>query len=254
MDQQILTDDKQTNGSEITLGSYVIHRHIGDFSVLCGDGHIQSFLSVGNAGLGDNGNVLAAVDMGFHDLLQVHIAKDAGVSKDHIFLIAVYQKVHSAVERVQLATVATGGAAGIGGQEFQTALLQLQIPFFTGADVVHQGLIVVAGDDADVANAAVGHVGQGEVDLTVTAAVGQGSHSTLVGQLTQRAVVNIRENNTHQVHSFILPYSISPGSRTLLAGTMAFFWVTLICLGSLAPNVPPTTALAPTRLLSPRMA
>ena len=63
--------------------------------------------------------------------------------------------------------------------------------------MIHKALVVIAGDDADVADATGGHIGKGKVDLTVTATVGKGSHCTLVGQFAYGAVINIGENNAH---------------------------------------------------------
>ena len=83
-------------------------------------------------------------------------------------------------------------------QKLHRTLAQLQIPFLPGADVVHQGLVVVLRDNAQMRDAGIGHIGQGEVDLAVAPAVGQRRHRPLVRQLSEGAVVDIGKNDTHR--------------------------------------------------------
>lgn len=73
--------------------------------------------------------------------------------------------------------------------------------------MVHQRLVVVFGDYADVADAGVGHVGQGKVDLAVPAAIGQRGDGTFVGQVAQGAVIDVGENNTHCFHHAVSPFN-----------------------------------------------
>ena len=73
--------------------------------------------------------------------------------------------------------------------------------------MIHQGLVVILCDDSDVPDAGVGHIGQGEVDLAVPPAVGQGCDGTFVGQLAQRAVVNIGKDNAHSFHHSVPPFT-----------------------------------------------
>src|SRR5699024_9840901 len=128
--QQLLGDDEKTHGGKIPLGGCQVHRQVGNLSCLVQlDGQIQPLLAVGNTGLGDHGNVLAAGNVGFQHLVQVDVVKDAGVSQHYIVVLAaLFQVVRHRVEGVQLALVAGSVAGEVGVQEFQTALLQLQIP------------------------------------------------------------------------------------------------------------------------------
>ena len=92
---------------------------------------------------------------------------------------------------------------GEGRQKFQTALFQLQTPFFTGADVVNKALVVVTGDNAQVTDAGGGHIGQMEVDLTVAATERNTADGTLDAQFSHSRI--ICEDNTHYIHSNFPP-------------------------------------------------
>ena len=95
---------------------------------------------------------------------------------------------------------------GKGREEFEAALLEVKIPLLSGADVVHHGLIIMLGDDADMTDPGIGHIGQGKVDLTVASAVGQRRHGALIGQLAEGAVIDIRKDDTHCSHGLIPPF------------------------------------------------
>ena len=203
--EPLLVHHEDVHGSDIIGGGGKVHQHVGHvaFPVQL-HGQIDHLFAVADAGLGDYGDVPAALDMGGDDLGQVDVGKNGGVGHDDQLVIrAVGEEVHGAGERLQLAPVAVDFGLGVGGQEFQTAFFQLQAPFLTVANVVHQGLEVVAGDDADVADTGAGQIGQRPVYLTVAAAEGQGGHGALGGQLTKACVVG--KYNTGYVHCIFPP-------------------------------------------------
>ena len=78
-----------------------------------------------------------------------------------------------------------GVYAGVveGGKEFKPVFFTRQPPRLAAAQVIHQRLVVVVGDDAYVYYAAIDHVGQYEVDKTVSARKGYGCHAAHAGKL-----------------------------------------------------------------------
>ena len=139
--------------------------------------------------------------MGGDNLGQIHIAQNRRVCHHNILVFvigAVLQKVHSKVQIFQLPPIAVGGGHGIGCQKFQTTLPQLQAPFFRITHMVHQGLVVMAGDDADMPDPGAGHIGQVEIDLAVASAERKACHGTLGSQIAHGCIIS--ENNTHYIH------------------------------------------------------
>ena len=205
LDEPLLIHHEDVHGGNVVGGGGKVHQHIGHIALAVQlHGKIDHLFAVADAGLGDHGDVPAALDMGGDDLGQVDVGKNGGVGHDDQFVIgAVGQEVHGIGQRLQLAAVAVNLGLGVGGQKFQTALLQLQAPLLTVADVVHQGLVVVAGDDADMTDTGAGQIGQRPVHLTVAAAEGQGGHGALDGQLAKTRVVG--KYNTGYVHCTFPP-------------------------------------------------
>ena len=186
------------------------------------------------------------------DLIQVNVAQDIGIRHNHVLLTAELQEVHGGVQALQLAPIGVDIGGGVGGQKLHAALAQLQAPLLTVADVVHEGLEIVPGNNAHMAHTGAAQVTQREVHQTVTAAEGDGGHGPLIGQISQTGVT--AENKTHYFHCGFPPYSMSPGFSTVFSATTAPLAVTLIFFFSLGPKAPPTTALRSTLLFSPRMA
>ena len=206
-DQEGLVQDEDIHGGNIVRGSGVVNQHVGDLTLVV---HLQSqvddLLAVADAGLGDDRHILAGGNVGAEHRVQVDVGQDGGVGHDHQLVPgAVLQEVHGVGQGLQLAPVGVGGGLGIGRQKFQAALLQLQPPFLTVADVVHQGLVIVPGDHAHMAHAGVAQIGQGEVYLAVAAAEGKRGHGALVRQLTHVRVIG--KDNTHYVHCGILLFT-----------------------------------------------
>ena len=105
--------------------------------------------------------------------VEVDGAQNAAVHEDDVLFLGILQEAHGGAQRLQLAAIARVVIRRVRRQELEAALFQVQVPLLAGADMVHQGLVVVLRDDADMTDAGIGHIGQGKVDLTVAAAVGQ---------------------------------------------------------------------------------
>ena len=140
------------------------------------------------------------------------------------------QEGHGVGKGLQLPPVAVEFGIGIGGDVLQAALAQLQAPLLAVTDVVHQGLEVEPGDNAQVVYTGAAQVGQGEVYLAVAAPEGNGGDGPLGSQLSDIGIIG--KDNTHCVHSGHLPYIISPGLSTAFSSTTAPLEVTLICISS----------------------
>ena len=199
-DQPGLGSDEDVHGGDVVGGSLAVADDVDDLAgVVQLQGQVNVLLAVADAGLGDDGDILAGSDVGSDDGTHVDVGDDGGVDHDNVLVIAELQEVHSGVQGVQLAAVDILSGLCVGGQELQTALTQLQAPLLAGTDVVHQGLIAVTGDDADVTDTGAGQVGQSKVDLAITCAKGQGCHGALLSQHAGGGIVG--ENDTHYVHS-----------------------------------------------------
>ena len=90
------------------------------------------------------------------------------------------------------------------------ANLAVQVPLAAGAKVVHQGLVVLLGDDADSLDAGVGHGGELEVDHAITAGDRQRRNGAHAGQFTEMNVVFTGVDKAHYVfHVGVPPYCAS---------------------------------------------
>ena len=146
-----------------------------------------------------NCDIAAGGDVLIQNCRKIDRAQNGRIGQHDILRIAAAENRHGGLERFELAAVGSGMAGGIRRQE-SDALAQLEIPFLAVAEVVHQGLVVIFCDNADVADLGVCHVGQGKVDLAVAAAERDGGRGSLTGQLTHVVVVDIGENNAHCFH------------------------------------------------------
>ena len=111
--------------------------------------------------LRDHGPVVHVVDLACRDyegvlfllspLYVAHVFKDVG---EHYDFFGVVAAVDSA------------------GQYEEPAYLAVQVPFLAAAQMVHQAVVILLGDDAHVAHAAVHHGGQGKIDQAIAATGG----------------------------------------------------------------------------------
>ena len=115
-DEPLPAEHENVHGGQILLPRGVVHHHVADLALAVQlHGQIQQLLAVGHAGLGNHGQVLAALDVGIQNLGQVDVRKHGGVDHHHVPVIsAELQKVYGAVQRLQLAPVGVAGGHGVG--------------------------------------------------------------------------------------------------------------------------------------------
>ena len=144
----------------------------------------------------EHGHIEAVLLVIIEQLAQIQIGNVGAVGQQHVLLIGAGQELGDILQRAEAAQVVIlRRFRGEGGQQVEAGGLAGQIPRLAAADMVHQGLIVVVGDDANLADAGADHVGQREVDQAVTAAEGDGRHGADAGQLRDAAVVRVGKDD-----------------------------------------------------------
>ena len=163
--------------------------------------------------------------MGLDELVQIEVISDVGIAHHHVFLFLVRQKIHDAGQGLHAAAVHLDVGLGVGGHQIQAAPLAGEVPLTAGAQMVHQGMVVLLDDDGDIADARVGETGQHEVDHAVAPAEGDGRHRALGHHLGDQAVICIGENDAQGIRVGLYHCS-SPSFTSLttmaLGPTLAF--------------------------------
>ena len=138
---------------------------------------------------------------------QVDIGDDIAVAEQHVFGVVVADVAQSPLERLQAAPIDPSGlAAGKGRQQHQPAPFAGQVPWPSGTHMVHQGLVVHLGDDANIRDVRVDHAGEHKIDQAVAAAIGDATRGPVGGQAPQDLIVHIGEDDPH--------YLVFPHHRT----------------------------------------
>ena len=135
----------------------------------------------------------------------IDVADHVAVGENDVFLTGVVQETGDGRE-VFHAAVRDGACVAEGRQDEQALSLAGEIPRLAGAEVVHQGLIVVLGDNADLVDAGVDHIGKRKIDQAVAAAEGHRAHGALFRQLADFLVVLVGEQNSQHIirtHYFV---------------------------------------------------
>ena len=185
-------------------------------------------LAVGAARLGNDRDVTAGGDMLFEDCRKIDRTQNGRIGQHDVLSIAAAEHRHGGLQRFELAAVGAGVAGGVRRQESDT-LARLEVPLLAVAEVIHQGLVIIFCDNADVADLGVCHVGQGKVDLAVAAAERDGGRGPLAGELAHVVVIDIGENNAHCFHvGILLSYTIAPASITVPSAMILSLPMTLI--------------------------
>ena len=91
-------------------------------------------------------------------------------------------------------------------QDVQAAVAACEVPVLAGAEVVHEGLVVVVGQHADVRDAGVDDVGKHEIDQPVPAGERDGRHGPLGGQLRHLPLVQPGKQDRDRTHAFSPPF------------------------------------------------
>ena len=153
----------------------------------------------------DQCDVGAGLDVPVENLLIVDRTDAVAVGHDDIFFARTRDEVERAFEQLkprgieQLALVGVVGGDER-GEQLDAAAAAGKVPVLTGADVIHQRLVVVIGDDADLGDVRVDHVGEFKVDHAVSAAERNRGDRAAAGQFGNHIVVDVGKDNTDSVH------------------------------------------------------
>ena len=101
-----------------------------------------------------------------HQVGKVNVHNDITIGQNDIFFVRFFQICLAGEQRVDLGAVAGGLGAGVGegGEDFQAAVLAVEVPVLAGADVVDQRPVVLFGEDADVVDPRFDQRGEDKVD------------------------------------------------------------------------------------------
>ena len=155
----------------------------------------------------EHGHVRALFNVILERVGVIHVVDRVAVGQHDVFLTGKAQIGAVGFERVQQTGINAHVLAGQERRQHHKTLLAVQIPLAAGADVIHQGGIVLLGDHADVLDAAVHHRGKLEVDHAVTTRDRKGGNRAQAGQLAEVNVVFTGKNQTHDVfHCWCPPY------------------------------------------------
>src|SRR5699024_3260782 len=92
LDHPLLVQHEHIHGSQVVLTGGVVNHHVGNFPIFQLQCQVDDLLAVAHTGLGHHGDVLAALDMGSQDLVQVNVGQNRGVDHHHQLIVsAVFQ-------------------------------------------------------------------------------------------------------------------------------------------------------------------
>ncbi len=110
-------------------------------------------------------DVRAGLDVLGDHFGEVRVEQDVTVGQKHVFLARAAQIARVGAQGVEHARVdAHIVPREEGRQDEQSVVFEVQIPFLSGAEVIHQGMIIFLGNHPDVADAGMHHAGHQEVD------------------------------------------------------------------------------------------
>ena len=157
--QKLLSlNDKHAHTRQIICRRAVIDRQIDDLTVFI-DLHRQRLrvLAVCLSRLCHNRQITAGGDVRIDDLGKINRAQHGCIGQNDILRVAALQNRQRRLQRLELPAVRARVPRRIRRQETHI-LAQMQVPVLAVCKVVHQRLIVVFCDDADVADAGIAHV------------------------------------------------------------------------------------------------
>ena len=136
-----------------------------------------------------------------HQVGKVNVHYDITIGQNDIFFVRFIQICLAGEQRIDLRPVAGGLGAGVGegGEDFQAAVLAVEIPVLAGADVVDQRTVVLFGEDADVVDPRLNQRGEDKVNEAVTAGERDGRQGAVGRQLVCHSGIAFREK---QAESF----------------------------------------------------
>ena len=193
--------DKHAHADKIVFRSNIVHSHVTDLAVIVQlQRQLMLLFAISTSGFGNHCYIASGCHMLIQHKTEINGAQHRGIGQNNVVGVTSLQNRKRCLQCLKLAAVSPGMASSIRRQETH-AVAKRKIPLLTAAEVVHQRLIVVFCNNADVTDAGVCHIRQNKVNLAVAAAERDGSGSPFFGQLTHIVVVNIRENDAHGIHS-----------------------------------------------------
>ena len=129
-------------------------------------------------------------------------------AQHQVFLVRTADVLHDGVERVDVAAVYARIVLGGERREHeQTVALAVQIPLLAGAEMVHQGMIVLLRDETDVPDAGVDEIRKHEVDDAVPSAERNGGDGAAQNEIAHIGVRFPRKDQTEcaLIHAFAPP-------------------------------------------------
>ena len=147
--------------------------------------------------------------MVFQHIGKVHPTDDIAVRDRHIIRRGTAQIAQHPGKGFQRAAAEAGAAGGgIGREKGDAAPLAGKIPLLAGADMLHQGMIIVLHHNGDGIHPGVGHAGKDEVHQAVAAGKRNRAHGTLRGQPAQRAVMRVGKD--YPCHLVVCHFTAPP--------------------------------------------
>ena len=150
----------------------------------------------------DDGEVCTALLVLLEHFIHRDVGDNVAARNSNILALILVEHVADRAECLQRGVVVLsdqrGGLEGkrIRREHHHAAALARQIPIFTASQMIHQGLILVTHQDADLRAAGVYKVRQHKVDDTIASAERNGGYRTMLGKLPHIAVIVKADNNT----------------------------------------------------------
>ena len=181
LNELITAHDEHAHADQIVLRRTIVNSQIDNLTVVSKlNSQRLTCLAVGAACFGDDCDITAGSNMLFEDRCKIDCAEDSCIGQHDILSVAAAENRHGGLKRLKLTAVCPGMTGGIRGQK-PDALAQFEIPLLAVAEMIHQRLIIIFCDNADVADLGVCHIGQGKVNLTIAAAERDRGRSPLTG-------------------------------------------------------------------------
>ena len=105
-------------------------------------------------------------------------------------------KGDNAAERLQPSAVDARRGMAKGGEQRKAAALAAEIPLASGTQMVNERLIVAFGNNPDIRNTGIDHIGEHKVNQPVTSPKRYAAHSARLGDFGEHMVMHIGKDNS----------------------------------------------------------
>lgn len=145
--------------------------------------------------LNSHGDIRSACHMVCYHGTEVYIAYHIAIGESNIIGIYIRYAVVYALERFKARIVEriyiVGISRDIRRKNFHAAASACQIPVLAASDMVHERLVIIMGDDADIVYIGIYHIRKGKIHETVSASERNRCKSTVSRKLRNIAVMYI---------------------------------------------------------------